>query len=129
MFFTDVDRGHDLTIQKNVFFLMNHAHLYLLSPKTNFGLLRSSNRSTIPRFRRKWGARAFAVAAPFTCNHVLILRRSCAQFMSHGRSDCALDPDHNPDQPQIFKGLFSDPKHKSLKIKQIMDPDRIIPKI
>ena len=57
--------------------LLFHQPTYLfnyLVPLQNSRLLRSSNTNmlTIPRYRIKWGSRAFAVAAPSTWNSLLV---------------------------------------------------------
>ena len=52
------------------FFTNLHISFNYLIPLQNSRLLRSSNTNilTVPRFRTKWGSRAFAVAAPSTWN-------------------------------------------------------------
>ena len=64
-----------------------HQPTYLfnyLVPLQNSRLLRSSNTNilTAPRFRTKWGSRAFAVAAPPTCNSLPVNLRTASTVTS-----------------------------------------------
>ena len=64
-----------------------HQPTYLfnyLVPLQNSRLLRSSNTNmlTVPRFRTKWGSRAFAVAAPSTWNSLPVNLRTASTVTS-----------------------------------------------
>ena len=69
---------------KAFLFHKTHISLYYLVPLQNSRLLRSSNTNmlTVPRFRTKWGSRAFAVAAPSTWNSLPVNLRTASTVTS-----------------------------------------------
>ena len=73
------------TITFKAFLFHQPTYLYnYLVPLQNSRLLRSSNTNmlTVPRFRTKWGSRAFAVAAPPTWNSVPVNLRTASTVTS-----------------------------------------------
>ena len=73
------------TITFKAFLFLQPTYLFnYLVPLQNSRLLRSSNTNmlTVPRFRTKWGPRAFAVAAPSTWNSLLFNLRTVSTVTS-----------------------------------------------
>ena len=73
------------TITFKAFLLYQPTYLFnYLVPLQNSRLLRSSNTNmlTVPRFRTKWGSRAFAVAAPSTWNSLPVNLRTASAVTS-----------------------------------------------
>ena len=71
-----------ITFKASIFDQPTYLFDYLV-PLQNSRLLRSSNTNmlTVPRFRTKWGSRAFAVAAPSTWNSLPVNLRTASSHL------------------------------------------------
>ena len=78
-------KGLDLLKWEMKFAGLFHQPTYLINylvPLQNSRLLRSLDMLTVPRFRTKWGSRAFAVAAPSTWNSLPVNLRTASTVTS-----------------------------------------------
>ena len=68
-----------ITFKASLFHQLTYLFNYLV-PLQNLKLLRSTNTNmlTVPRFRTKWGSRAFAVATPSTWNSLPVNLRTAS---------------------------------------------------
>ena len=86
-----------------LFHQLTYLFNYLL-PLQNSRLLRSSNTNmlTVPRFRTKWGSRAFAVAAPSTWNSLPVNLRTASHLIKKNAEDFSFRLGFPPLIPRRF---------------------------